>query len=234
MRGHRASGDFFVLIPLKGQPTIGGVRLVFSLFFLIFASQHDAGNDILSFMCHPETSDFHKEKCFAQYTAEMSPFMRPYLFSLLTAGILFVLWTSMILYSLGHLPKIRRATDSSAREHLCHDFWKMFLLHVGSEAVAVSVTLGLFCYTQKIHFAGTYNCTLMIESVTTCIDVHHRDKSILNIFFIGGLALILLLCLGTVCQAMGNRENFIKELQDLNTPENEAGKERLEILIPNH
>ena len=80
MRGHRASGDFFVLIPLKGQPTIGGVRLVFSLFFIIFASQHDPGNDTLSFMCHPETSDVHKEKCFAQYTAEMSPFMRPYLF----------------------------------------------------------------------------------------------------------------------------------------------------------
>ncbi|XP_015775825.1 PREDICTED: uncharacterized protein LOC107353949 isoform X2 [Acropora digitifera] len=140
----------------------------------------------------------------------------------------------MILYSLGHLPKIRRATDSSARENLCHDFWKMVLLHVGSEAVAVSVTLGLFCYTQTIHFAGTYNCTLMIESVTTCIDVHHRDKSILNIFFIGGLALILLLCLGTVCQAMGNRENFIKELQDLNTPENEAGKERYLVTIIVH
>ena len=74
----------------------------------------------------------------------------------------------------------------------------------------------------------------MIELVTTCIDVHHWDKSLFNIFFIVWLDNILLLCLAIACQVMCNRENFIKELKGLRTPVNEAGKERLEILIPNH
>ena len=215
--------------PLKGQPTIGCVRLIFSLLFICALPQRDMGPDSgrLDFICHPETNDVHKELCFSHYSAEMSPLMQPYFFLLVTACALVVLWTIMIQYSYMHLPKIGRVKVLSEREHLCHEFWKMFLLHVGSEAVVLSVILGLFCYTQKIYFAETYNCALMIAPMMTCRDLHHRVKSILNILFIGGMALILLSCIVTVYHAVSNKENFIKELLVLSTTENGAGKESL-------
>ena len=215
--------------PKECQPTtIGGVRFVFSLFFLFALTQHGviADNGRLGFICHPETNDVHEEECFSHYSDEMNPFMRLYHFLLVTAFILVPLWTAMIQYSSIHLPKITRATDSNEKECLCLEFWKMFLLHVVSEAVALSVILGFFCYTQKIHVPKTYNYTL-IAPVTTCRDLYHQDKSVLNIFFIGGILFILFLCIATVYQAVCSKENFIKELLVLNTRENKAGKERL-------
>ncbi|XP_074633543.1 uncharacterized protein LOC141892241 [Acropora palmata] len=38
-----------------------------------------------------------------------------------------------------------------------------------------------------------------------------------------GMVIILFLCIGTLCQAMRNKENFITELRVLNATENEAG-----------
>ena len=153
--------------PLKGQPTIGCVRLIFSLLFICVLPLLDMGPDSggLDFICHTETNDFHKERCFSHYSAEMSPLMQPYFFLLVTACALVVLWTIMIQYSYVHLLKSRRVEVLSEREHLCHEFWKMFLLHVGSEAVVLSVILGLFCFTQKIYFPGAYICTLKIAPV---------------------------------------------------------------------
>ena len=224
------------LSPLKGQPTIGGVRLTFSLLFLFVMIKHDAIADDgrLGFICHPKTNDFYKVLCFSHYSAKMNPLMRPYFFLLVTALALVALWTMMIENSYMHLLKSRRVKVLSEREHLCHEFWKMFLLHVVTEAVVLSFILGVFCYTQKIYFEETFNCTLTIAPVMICRDLHHRVKSILNILFIGGMAFILFLCIGTVYQAVCNKENFIKELLILNTTENKAGKKRLLILIPNH
>ena len=94
----------------------------------------------------------------------------------------------------------------------------MILFHLGSEAVVLSVILGIFCYTQKIYFPETYNCTVMIAAVIICRDQHHWVKSIFNIVFIGGMASILLLCINaTVSQAVCNKEKFIKELLVLST-----------------
>ena len=216
------------LSALKGLSSIGGVRLIFSLFFIYALTKYDgiAYNGRLSFICHPETNAVHKEECYSMSSAEMSRLMRPYFSLLVTAFILIALWTTMILYSLRHLPKIRRVKVSSEREHLCLEFWKMMILHVSSETVALSFILGLFCYSQKIHIAATHNCTLIVP-VMTCLDVDHQLKSILNILFIGGMAFILFLCIATVYQAVYNKENFIKELLVLSTQENGAGKERL-------
>lgn len=230
-------GNFVLsFFSMEGQPTMGALRFTFFMIFIIVLANHDAVADSgrLDFICQPKTNDVHKEQCFSQYSAEMNPLMRLYHFLLVTALILVVLWIAMIRYSSIHLRKIRRVTDFSEREHLWHEFRRIFLLHVSSEAVVLSAMLGLFCFVQKIHFAETYICTLKIAPVITCIDLHHQVKSIFNILFIEGLAFLLFLCIMTVCQAVCNKESFIKELLVLNARENKAGKKKLLILILNH
>ena len=151
-----------------------------------------------------------------------------FLFVCLTASVLFPLWTAMIVYSYKHQQRVRRAKVYSEREHLFYEFWIYFIFHVCSEATGIFVILALFCYAQKINFAEI--CT-MITLVVTDRDARHWDKSIPHIFFFVGMVFILFLCIGTFCQAMCNKENFITELRVLNATENEAGKESLETLI---
>ena len=160
----------------------------------------------------------------------MSSLMRPHIFLSVTAGILILLWSAMLLYSVSHFAKIRRETGPIERKCLCHEFWKMFLLHVGIETAVLSVILVLYYYTHKINFAETYNCTVIIASVTICRDVYRQE---FNFLFIGGMAVILFLCIVTLCQAMCNEENFIEQFLHSKTTENEAGKEWLENIIPN-
>lgn len=210
--------------PLEGQPTIGVLRFSCSLVFCFILARHDAVTESgrLDFSCDPNISVVDKELCFLHYSAEMNPLMRLYHFLLVTAFILVVLWTAMIRYSSIHLKRIRRATDSSEREHLCQEFFKWFLCHVEIEALVLSFILGLFYRVQRIHFAETYICTLKTARMMTCRDMHHQVKSILNILFIGGLAVLLSLCIVTVCQAVCNKESFIKELLVLDSRENKA------------
>ena len=244
------------LSPLEGQSTMGGVRCIFSLFFIFVLTHHSviADNGRQGFKCRPQTDDSDKEECFSHFSDEMNPFMRLYHFLLVTAFILFTLWVTMIRYSSINLPKIARA-DASEKERLYDDFRKMFLLIVGSEAVVLSIIVGFFCYTQKILLEKTYNCILIApvkpsvdvdrqekavdqhrpsRIILTCIDSYRQDKTFYNIVFIAGMVFILLLCIATVFQALCNKEKFIKELPVLNTTGNGTGKERLEILIPNH
>lgn len=125
----------------------------------------------------------------------------------------------MIVYSYKHQQRVRRTKVYSEREHLFYEFWNYFILHVCSEATGIFAILVLFCYTQKINFAEI--CT-MITLVMTDRDARHWDKSIPHIFFFVGMVFILFLCIGTLCQAMCDKENFITELRVLNATENEA------------
>lgn len=223
------------LFQVEAQPVIGGVRFLLSLImFLVLASLDKiADNGRLDFRCHPEINDALMQECLSRFPEERRSFIDPYFFVRITAGTLFVLWSAINLYSSKHLPKIRRKTVYREREHLCHEFWTKFLLHVCCEAVVIAILLVLFCCTQKMYFTeNAYNnCTIRnasVEIVVTCRDVHHWDKANLNIFIIGGMALILLLCIWAICYAICKKEEFIKDLVNLTT-ENEEGKEKLKI-----
>ena len=217
------------LSPLKGQPTISHVRLIFSFLFFpvltLYAVDPDSGR--LGFICHPKTNDVLKDLCFSHYSAEMSPLVGPHFVTQVTSYALFVLWSAMILYSYLHVQSSEEENVLSEKERLCRGFWNVILFHVGSEAVMLSVILGFFCYTQKIYFPDTYSCAVLIDAVITCSDQHRQVKLIFNILFIGGMAFILLLCIATVCQAVCNKEKFIKELLVLSTTAYRAGKENL-------
>ena len=202
------------LYSVEGQTTMGRARFAVSLFFFLFLTQQDANahNSSLDFICDPETNKFHKELCFSQYSAELNPLMRPYQFFLVTACILVVLWIVIIQYAHTHLPKI-----TSKNKQLLHKLWKWNLLHVGSEAVVVSVMLGLFIYTQEFKLPETYNCTWISAPVMICVDVHRSKKQFLNWLLIGTMAVMLLLCIWTL-QQMCNKQKFIKELLGLKYP----------------
>ena len=78
---------------------------------------------------------------------------------------------------------------------------------------------------------STYNCTLTnasAEIVVKCRDIGHRDKGNLNSAIIGVMALILLSCIWTIRSTICKKEEFIKDLVDLTTG-NEEGREKLEI-----
>jgi len=121
----------------------------------------------------------------------------------------------VIIYSSMNRLKIRKKTVCSKKEHLWYKFWEKYLLDVWFEAAVIAYSLVLFCHT----------CTLRntsVEIVLTRRDIHHWYKSNLNIVIIGGMTLSWLLCMWTICYAICKKEEFIKDLVDLTTG-NEEG-----------
>ena len=152
----------------------------------------------------------------------------PHFLVRITVYTLVVLWIAIICYSGKHLPKIKGTTVYSEKEHLCHEFWKKFLFHVCCKTVFIAVSLVLLCYTQKMYLTeNTYYCPL--KNVVTCSIVPHWDKDPI-IHIIGGMVFLLVLCVWTIYDAIRNKEEFIKDLVNLTTG-NEEGKERLEINV---
>ena len=221
---------------LESQSMIGNVRFGLTIFMFLVLVNFDTGSGRLAFACGSEDNDELKRQCYSKYSADTSSFFLPYTFVLMTAGVLFFLWNLMLAYSSKHLKKIRRKADDIGRKQLCDELWGKSLLHVYSELALVIFALILFFCTQEITLPETYNCTVWNaskETVLTCKDVHHWSKSKLNYTIILVMAVLVVLCIATIFDAMCNKECFIKDLLDLNTKEIEAGKELLEVLMPN-
>ena len=222
------------LFKLESQSVFGGVRFVLTwLMFPILLVKLDTGSGRQGFSCSSEADDGITRQCFSKYSADMSSFLHPNTFAWMTAVTLVVLWSSIILYSSKHLKKVRRKTDFSEKQQLCHELWKKSLLHVCCEALVIILILIFFYYTQEISLPETYNCSVWNASkeiIQTCEDVHHREKSKLNWVYVFMMVFLIVLCIVTIFHALCHKERFINDLLDLNTNENEAGKEMLEIL----
>ena len=215
---------------LESQFIVGNVRFGLTIFAFVVLVNFDTGSGRLAFACGSEANDELKRRCFSKYSADMSSFLHPYTFVLMTAGVLFVLWNLILVYSSKHLQKIRRKTDDIERKQLCHELWKKSLLHVCCEALVIILILIFFYCTQEISLPETYNCSVWNASqeiIQTCEDVHHREKSKLNCAYVFVMASLLVLCIVTIFDTMYNKECFIKDLLDLNTKDNEAGKKML-------
>ena len=226
--------DLLEILKFVAQPLVGSVRLLFTAVIFCVLVSRDTGS-VSDFTCHPETTDWATQECFSTYSAEMSSFMHPQFFVIITAVVLFSFWSVMILYSYTQREKIRRASATTITE-MTNEFWGKVLLHVRCEAVFVIVSLGVFFCTQKIILAETYNCiprNAPVEIVLTCRHKRQQDKKDLNIYFIGGMFFILFCCMWEICRAK-KCEVYFKDLVDLTVAKSEAGKERLETLILNH
>ena len=222
------------LFKLESQSVIGSVRFLLTwVMFPLLLAKRDTGSGRLDFFCSSEADDGITQQCFLKYSADMSSFLHPNTIAWMTAVALAVLWSSIVLYSSKHLKKIRRKTDFSEKQQLCHELWKKSLLHVCCEAIVIIQTLTIFYCTQEISLPETYNCSVWNASkeiVQTCVDVHHREKSKLNCAYVFLMVFLIVLCIVTIFDTMCNKEHYLKDLLDLNANENEAGKEMLEIL----
>lgn len=215
--------DLLEILKLVAQPLVGSARLLLTVGVFYLLASSDTGS-VSDFTCHPETKDGATQECFSTYSAEMSSFMHPQFFVTITAVGLFISWSVMILYSYTKREKIRRAS-AAAIPKMKNEFWGKVLLHVRCEAVFLIVSLGLFCCTQKIILAETYNCiprNAPVEIVLTCRHKRQQDKKDLNIYFIGGMFFILFCCMWEICRAK-KCEVYFKELVDLTVTKSEAG-----------
>ncbi|XP_067045136.1 uncharacterized protein [Acropora muricata] len=214
--------DLFEILKFTPQPLAGGVRLLVTVVVFYVLTSRDTGS-VGDFTCHPETKDGSTEECFSTYSAEMSSFMHPQFFVIITAVVLFFFWSVMILYSYRQREKMKRTSATSVTK-MKAEFWGKVLLHVRCEAVFIIVTLGLFFCAQKIHFAETYNCiprNAPVEIVLTCRDKRQQDKKDLNIYFIVGMISILSCCMWVICRAK-KCEVYFKDLVDLTVTKSEA------------
>ena len=162
-------------------------------------------NERLDVTCYPET----------RYSAEMRSFMDTIFLGIVATGVLFALCSAISHYSSKHHRKIRKKTVCGKKEHLCYKFWKKYPLDVCCEAAVIALSLALFLYTCLLKNTS-------VEIVLTRRDVHHWEKENLNIVIIGGMTLSWLLCMWTICYAICKKEEFIKNLVDLTTG-NEEG-----------
>ena len=227
--------DLPQILKLVAQPLAGSARLLLTVVIFYVLTSRDTGRlSVSDFTCQSENNDGSTEECFSTYSAEMSSFMHPQFFVIITAVVLFFFWSVMILYSYRQIEKIRR-TSAPAITKLKNEFWEKVLLHVRCEAVFIFVSLGVFLCTQKIYVAETYDCIPRNApmKILTCRDKHQQDKKDLNIYFIGGMLFILFCCMWEICRAK-KCELYFRDLVDLIVTTSEAGKERLETLILSH
>ena len=214
------------LLPLfqrEGQSIAGCVRFFVFLIMLLVLPSLDltADNRKLDIKCHPETNDSLTQECLSLYSAETRSSFRPHILAWITATLVLVLWGTIILFSAKQLPKIKGMTVYRKKEPLCRKFWNKCFLHVCSEAVVVAVSLGYLCYTQKMYLTeNTFYCRL--KNDVTCGIEHHRDIENPIIIIIGGMSTILLFCMLTICDAICNKEAFIKDLVNSSTGKEEG------------
>ena len=219
------AGDFLHhLFQAEAQSVVGCVRFLVSLIMFLVLPRLDltANNGRLEIKCHPETNNALTQECLSRYSAETRSFISPHFWVQITASLLFVLWSAIIFYSAKQLPKIKRTTVYSEKEHLCREFWKKFFLHVCCEAVVIAVSLANLCYTQK-KYLTEYIFHCHVKNDVTCSIKHHWDKENPITVTIAGMSLIWVLCMLTIYDAICNKEAFIKDLVNSSTGKEDEG-----------
>lgn len=224
--------DFLLrLFQEEGQSIAGCIRFFVFLIMLLVLPSLDltADNRKPAIKCHPETNDSLTQECLSLYSAETRSLISPHILAWITASLVLVLWGTLIFFSAKQLPKIKEMTVHRKKEPLCREFWNKCFLHVCSEAVVVAVSLSYLFYTQKMYLTeNTFDCDL--KNDVKCSIEHHRDIENPIIIIIGGMSTNLLFCMLTICDAICNKEAFIKDLLNSSTGKEECS-ERLEINV---
>ena len=145
------------LFQVEAQPVIGGVRFQLALImFPLLASLYETvNNGRLDFRCFPETNNALTQECHSRYSAEMISLIDPIFLVIITTGTLLVFWGAIGHYSSKHLQKTKKALYSK-KEHLCHEFWGRFLLHICFEAVVLCCSIGLVLLHSENVFKRKY------------------------------------------------------------------------------
>ena len=211
-------------LALKSQTVCGAVHFVLFLVSwptIISLLKDFLDKDSLNFNCNPEPSDVTKQLCYGDYISTVSPLLIPLNFAYITSGILGLLWIVFILYSVLALRRIKEEQSHQRKECLSKRFMWRFLFHVCIQLVVLGVMMGLFCDFQTLHLPLLYICSqgnttqIPTNQVNmTCNDLHHRQKSKLNIGVVTIMAISIVLCIVSIIHLFLTRKDFLNQLLD--------------------
>ena len=176
--------------------------------------------DRLTFNCAPKPSDVTRQLCYDDYISTVSPLLIPLNFAYITCAAQGFLWIIFIIYSIPKRRQIKKEQDSQSKETLSKKFWWILLFHVCCQLVVLGVMMGLFCHYQTLSLPVVYMCsqrnTTQIpvnqEKNMTCSDMHHRQKSKLNIGIVTIMAISIVLCAIAIIHLLLRKEEILQEL----------------------
>ena len=211
-------------LALKSQTVCGAVHFVLFLVSwpaIISLLKGFLDKDRETFNCIPEPSDVTKQLCYGDYISTVSPLLIPLNFAYITSSILGFLWIVFILYSVLALRRIKEAQSHQRKECLSKRFMWSFLFHVCIQLAVLGVMMGLFCGFQTLHLPVVYICSQRNTTMTqiptnqvnmTCNDLHHRQKSKLNIGVVTIMAISIVLCIASIIHLFLTKKDFLKQL----------------------
>ena len=209
---------------LKSQTVCGAVHFVLFLVSwptIISFLKGFLDKDRLTFNCEPKPSDVTRQLCYGDYISTVSPLLIPLNLACITTGILGFFWVVFVLYSVFALRQIKGEQSHQTKECLSKQFMWKFLFHVCIQLAVLGVMMGLFCGFQTLHLPVVYICSQRNTTMTqiptnqvnmTCNDLHHRQKSKLNIGVVTIMAIAIVLCIVSIIHLFLTRKDFLKQL----------------------
>nr|XP_058942359.1 uncharacterized protein LOC131770663 [Pocillopora verrucosa] len=219
--------DSYILV-IKFQTALGGVQCILfaaSLGSILATLQSYHTSDRLNFNCDPKPSDFIRQCCSNSYTSNVTKphGLQPRNVVAITLGVLCACWIIFAIYGAVILRKRPGDKDKNAKTFLC-----AYFIHVIFRILFLGVMLGLVCSYQTIFLPSVFKCDvnqiLQTNSQATpsplnqtkitlqCNDLHHKEKSNLNIAFISVDVFFMMVSILEVLHLCRNRRNYLQEL----------------------
>ncbi|XP_022782986.1 NLR family CARD domain-containing protein 4-like isoform X2 [Stylophora pistillata] len=210
-------------LALQSQTVCGAIHFLLFLISwptIIGLLRDLLDKDRLTFNCDPKPSDFVKQLCYGDYISTVSPLLVPLDFAYITVSIQGFFWMAFILYGVLARRQIKMQQDSERKESLGKRFTRIFLFHVCIQIVVLMAMMVVFCVIQTINFPEVYTCSRrnstkipanQIKNIT-CNDLHHKQKSKLNVGIIAIMAISIILCVVAITHLFCTRKHFLKQL----------------------
>ena len=210
---------------IKLQTALGGVQCILfaaSLGSILSTLQKYHDSDRLNFNCDPKPSDFIRQRCYNNYISTVTKphGLIPRNVVAITLGVLCACWIIFAIYGAVILRKRPGDKDKNAKTFLC-----AYFIHVIFRILFLGVMLGLVCSYQTIFLPSVFKCDVnqtnsqatpsplnQTKLTLQCNDLHHEEKSNLNIAFISVVAFFMVVSILEVLHLCHNRENYWQKL----------------------
>ena len=214
---------------IKLQTAIGGVQCILfaaSLGSILGTLQKYHDSDRLNFNCDPKPSDFIRQRCYNSYISTVTKphGLIPRNVVAITLGVLCACWIGFAIFGAVTLRKrLGHTKNKNTKTFLC-----IYFIHVFFRILFLGVMLGLVCSYQTISLPSVFKCDVNKISQTNeqttssplnqtkialqCNDLHHKEKSNLNIAFISVDAFFMVVSILEVLHLCRKRKNYLHEL----------------------
>ena len=211
---------------IKSQTALGGFQLFFSYILLNYIHNHLEkyhDSDRHNFNCDPKPSDFIRQSCYNNYLSTVTKphGIIPQNVVAITRDILCTCWIALAIYGAVTLRRRPGYEENNANKYLC-----AYFIHVIFRILFLGVMLGLVCSYHKIILPSVFECVVNQTNSQTapspllnqtkitliCNDLHHKEKSNLNIAFIVVNVLFMVLSIFEVLHLWRNSETYLQHL----------------------